>query len=146
MPQPRQLIPHHGKYATSTVWARILGVARSTILKRFRAGIPLDTPSPPPHVPDELWPGANSLPWSKDRQARLLLKVLGRPMTYDEIGACMGYSRGAIEHTERRAFRKIRRALGMAGKAEVLAWLKQLNDLRGEDDEMSLDFDDGSTT
>ena len=144
MPQPQKLIPHHGKYATSTVWARILGVARSTILKRFRAGLPLDTPSPVAHVPDELWPGANTLPWAKDPDARRLVKVMGRPMTHDEIGAVLGYSRGAVEHLERRAFWKIRRALGIAGKAEVVAWLRQLNELRGEDDEMSLDFDDGS--
>lgn len=115
-----------GRTQSLAAWARETRLSRYTIASRIADGMPAEEAltKPARAFDNEMWPGANELPYESDLTARLLLREHG-PFTLVELSEMLGVCKQRVEQIEKRAMLNFVQAARDAGEDpdEMVEWL-----------------------
>jgi hypothetical protein len=107
-----------GESYTAKHWAMRLGVRQTVLFDRLKNGEPPELAMRGPDSVDEsahrdeLWPGANDLPWDEDFRAQYLVNCCGR-LSLEQTGKVLGISRERVRQIEEFALYKLAKTLGV---------------------------------
>lgn len=112
-----------GRAMTINDWARELGYNENTMRRRL-SDMSVEDACRGRHT-EELWPGANTLPYAQDKIAQVMVST--GPKTHALIGAYLGIVREGVRKIEVRALEKLA-ALNDAELAELHESMREIRD------------------